>query len=326
MTLTRKTLYILIALAMVVTMMLASVMPAVFADESEPNDSAGTADALTPPSDADWGNIAPAGDIDWWVMGGASINDLVFVYIDATGSTDSTDSVLNVTANDQTTLIEDDDDGGPGLSSVVAGAIVPQAGDVYFMIREFGVPDPITPYGIYAAVLDPATDSVAETEPNDTAGTATPITLLRIVNASLPGGDAVDFFSFHASAGDVIAVSMDDDPNDDWNLFDSELDILGTDGTTVLAAGDDGSNAGNAAGAVTIPADGTYYVRASDGGGGDGDTDYRFVIHGLPYWLPPPAVPTLSQWGMIAMGLLFAALLIWSVRRRWVVSADRSAE
>ena len=39
---------------------------------------------------------------------------------------------------------------------------------------------------------------------------------------------------------------------------------------------------------------------------------------------PPTGVPTLSQWGMIAMGILFAAFLIWSVRRRWVVSADRS--
>jgi len=39
---------------------------------------------------------------------------------------------------------------------------------------------------------------------------------------------------------------------------------------------------------------------------------------------PPSAVPTLSQWGMIAMGLLFAAFLVWSVRRRWVVGAGKS--
>ena len=34
-------------------------------------------------------------------------------------------------------------------------------------------------------------------------------------------------------------------------------------------------------------------------------------------------VPTLSQWGMIGMAILFAALLIWSIRRRWLVSASR---
>jgi hypothetical protein len=43
------------------------------------------------------------------------------------------------------------------------------------------------------------------------------------------------------------------------------------------------------------------------------------------YVLPPPsAVPTVSQWGMIGMGILLAAALIWSVRRRWVVSASKS--
>ena len=35
-------------------------------------------------------------------------------------------------------------------------------------------------------------------------------------------------------------------------------------------------------------------------------------------------VPTMSLWGMIAMGILLTALLIWSVRRRWVVSAGNS--
>jgi len=43
---------------------------------------------------------------------------------------------------------------------------------------------------------------------------------------------------------------------------------------------------------------------------------------------PPPAppirVPTISQWGMIAMGILLAAALVWSVRRRWIVSAGKS--
>ena len=43
------------------------------------------------------------------------------------------------------------------------------------------------------------------------------------------------------------------------------------------------------------------------------------------YELPSPsAVPTLSQWGMIAMGIILATALVWAVRRRWVVSAGKS--
>jgi len=37
---------------------------------------------------------------------------------------------------------------------------------------------------------------------------------------------------------------------------------------------------------------------------------------------PPAAVPTLLQWGLIGMALLFTAVLIRSVRRRWIVNAD----
>jgi len=40
--------------------------------------------------------------------------------------------------------------------------------------------------------------------------------------------------------------------------------------------------------------------------------------------IPTTKVPTVSQWGMIGMAILFAALLIWSVRRRWLVNANRS--
>jgi len=38
---------------------------------------------------------------------------------------------------------------------------------------------------------------------------------------------------------------------------------------------------------------------------------------------PPPGIPTLSQWGMIGMAVLFGAVLIWFVRRRWVINASK---
>ena len=39
---------------------------------------------------------------------------------------------------------------------------------------------------------------------------------------------------------------------------------------------------------------------------------------------PPSPVPTLSQWGMIGMAIVLAAFLVWSIRRRWLVSTDKS--
>jgi len=34
-------------------------------------------------------------------------------------------------------------------------------------------------------------------------------------------------------------------------------------------------------------------------------------------------IPTTSEWGMIAMGILFATALVWSVRKKWVTSTDK---
>ena len=54
----------------------------------------------------------------------------------------------------------------------------------------------------------------------------------------------------------------------------------------------------------------------------EGD-DYspRLVV---TYYVPPTSVPTMSQWGMIGMAIVLAAFLVWSVRRRLVISAGKS--
>jgi parallel beta-helix repeat protein len=75
----------------------------------------------------------------------------------------------------------------------------------------------------------------------------------------------------------------------------------------------------------TVDTDQRGYPRPIDG-------DYDSIADcdvGAYEYIPPPLpspspVPTLSQWGMIGMCILLAAALVWSVRRRWIVSADKS--
>jgi len=43
----------------------------------------------------------------------------------------------------------------------------------------------------------------------------------------------------------------------------------------------------------------------------------------VTYGYTTTSVPTMSQWGMIGMGILLAAFLVWSVRRRWVTGAGK---
>jgi len=250
--------------------------------ETEPNDTAGTANTV---ADGDFmvADISPAGDVDYFSNGGNAIQDLVFAATVTAGGTSGSDSQLNVYANDGTTLIEFDDDSGPGLASCVAGGVAPQAGDVFFAVNEYNNDGEITPYEMHQVVA-PATAAISEVEPNDDAGTATPITTV-FVNGSLSAVAAdTDFFSFPANAGDIMEVIVDEDPDVNGASPDTELDLLDTDGSTVLAAGDDNSgNDNNCAGSAVAPSTGTYYVRIGDGALGD-DLTYRFtvVVNGGP--------------------------------------------
>jgi hypothetical protein len=66
----------------------------------------------------------------------------------------------------------------------------------------------------------------------------------------------------------------------------------------------------------------TYYyvVRAEDAvGNEDSNGVERSVTLAVK---PPPAVPTTSRWGVTGMIILFGALLVWTVRRRGLVSVS----
>jgi hypothetical protein len=62
------------------------------------------------------------------------------------------------------------------------------------------------------------------------------------------------------------------------------------------------------------------------------DGDYDSIANcdvGAYEYEPPPLptpspVPTISQWGMIGMGMVLAVALVWSIRRRWVVRTSES--
>ncbi|MCZ7651960.1 MAG: proprotein convertase P-domain-containing protein [Thermoanaerobaculia bacterium] len=155
------------------------------------------------------------------------------------------------------------------LAPLAASASVPQ-----FEIVEIsptlgldavpGKAAPEVPGGSLAleSVPDPA--FLHEVEPNGTSGTATPIpgSSARILANVYPAAD-VDFFSFTAAAGDRVYAATQ-------TLFDasasgdSVLDLLGTDGSTVLESdNNDGTfNASSSSIAGTaIPAAGTYFLR-----------------------------------------------------------------
>jgi len=249
-------------------------------EESEPNDNTSEANLIRH-GEAGNGAIGSVGDSDMWRTDGVEAGDLVFAYVDTQDSTVSLDSHFEVVSNDGSSFIETDGEDGPGDSSAVAGAVVTESGSVYYRVMESFNDDEISDYTLYQAVFDPA-DVNAEQEPNDDAGTANGI------SASIMTGEAdgIDYFQFRAVSGSSIVAILDNEPQDNGSFLDSILRIYDTDGTTSLAMGDNfpAVTSANAAGAVTAPTTGIYYVTVEDGGLAAG-SDYRLavLVNGVPY-------------------------------------------
>lgn len=114
-------------------------------------------------------------------------------------------------------------------------------------------------------VTAPGTFSTVESEPNGTAATANRIggAAFRVRGDIYPNAD-IDFFAFYANAGErVHAAVMTGSGQGGTN---STLDLIGTDGTTIIETDlDDGSfatTASNIAGR-TVPSSGIYYLRVT---------------------------------------------------------------
>ncbi|MBK8268076.1 MAG: thrombospondin type 3 repeat-containing protein [Planctomycetes bacterium] len=253
--------------------------------EAEPNNGFATASPLSP-GNPYVSNIGVVGDIDWYTAPGAVAGHLVFAFADSQGSSASDDITL-WTIDNALAVTDFDTGSGPGHSSVIAGRAVTVAGNQYLVTAESSGAAVITPYVLYYSMVDPA-DAIAEVEPNDSVGQAEFISG-PMVTGTVSGID-VDVFAFEALAGQAIVVICDDDPDDDGVNTDTGLQIIDSDGVTILATGDNiSSNEGNAAGTAMAAATGTYYLRIINGAAFD--DDYRFVIlvDGEPAQAPPPA-------------------------------------
>lgn len=106
-------------------------------------------------------------------------------------------------------------------------------------------------------------DMIQESEPNNTAAQANPLGNNVVVLGNIyPNGDN-DYYSFTANAGDrVYAATMTSFSANSSN--DSNMDILDTDGVTVLENDNDNGSVGSLSSSIagtTLPAAGTYYIR-----------------------------------------------------------------
>jgi hypothetical protein len=234
------------------------------------NGAGSVAPAISPPGDEDWYSFtAPAGAKVW-------------AYVDTGGTqgpgATSRDSGLTLFAANGTTVIEEDDDDGSGndcgptlepegLASAIAGRMLIEGGTYYLRVKAFDTNQIIDPYKLFVVVT--TTPAVPETEPNDIPGFAnalvTAATPIAERSAQISTADDVDIYSLVAPSNSLFYISADADPERDGTRMDVVLELLGTDGTTVLFTADSSSAETNAAEAFCfrLTQAGRYFVRVT---------------------------------------------------------------
>ncbi len=142
---------------------------------------------------------------------------------------------------------------------------------------------------------------VPESEPNDDAAGADPVTLGdRATGEVNPAGD-VDYYVFTVMAGTILGIDVD--AADCGSPLDATLELFDTDGLTSLAFNDDRAFSLDSRIRFNIDVTGDYFVaiRGSGGGGGPG---FFYTIN-FNTLTPGPGDPTTlfasgfqGPWGM----------------------------
>jgi hypothetical protein len=245
--------------------------------ETEPNDTSGTATALTfTPTAITTAAINPGGDIDFYTFTAAA-GSKVWIETDTGGTQNagatSRDTVVDLLAADGTTVIENDDDDGTGnggdgtietgLASLIAGRTLTAGGTYFIRVQAFSATGIINPYRLFVSLTNVA--ATAEVEANDTAATANVANSSALRSGAIGVAGDVDYYSVSANAGDTIFFPVDADPERDGTGTDLVVEFRSP--ADVLLLSVDSSITGSLANPAaeganfTVSTAGTYFVK-----------------------------------------------------------------
>jgi uncharacterized repeat protein (TIGR01451 family) len=251
--------------------------------EIEPNGTIATAGEAVCGTE---GSIAPAGDVDVFLLGMPAPDSRVFAIVDGAAG-NSTDFDLRVTT--ETDTLEYDD-----LNNDTAfGTVAPNVSGTrlngapsYLRVSHYSPAAQAEPYRLYASVEPPLSRATPEIEPDDTIATATR-GANEYYSGTLSGAGDVDVFALTAAAGEVIEIGLDLDPMRNSTPFNGSLALLDASGSTLVLVNDSSFTSSVAAGSGTVSAStpyspaealvyrtrvaGAYYARVAWSSGFPGD-------------------------------------------------------
>lgn len=270
---------------------LLAINPVVF-EEVESNNTTGTANTLSIASNATQSVVGriSAGDADYFkftVPAGAK----VWAYTDTGAarnvSGSSNDTVLTLFSTNGTTSLFSGDDGAQSnggddtvestRGSLVPGVTVASAGTYFLRVTAFSSSGVVDPYKLFVSITTGGAtfESFTSNGTSSTAETIDPASPLR--GGSITSAD-VDYYSFHADAGDQVVVYLDANPLRLSNTDQMNLGMYGPFATSLMSSvqSSSGSTKGTAIN-LRLTTSGTYYVRLSKPPT-SADVDYSLLV------------------------------------------------
>jgi len=224
------------------------------ADTYEPDDTPVQANPISTDGSAQTHNFHYAGDNDWVEFSATAGTSYL---IETLNLGASSDTYMYLYETDATTLIDQDDDGGPGLASRIEWT-APSNSNYYVKVRHFNsdTHGPDTSYDLQ--ITDTGCVGGDSYEPDNAASLANPIATDGSTQTHdfFCAGDS-DWVSFSAVAGiNYVLETLNLGSNSDTYVY-----LYGTDAATIIDQDDDGGPGLASRIEWTAPASGTYYVR-----------------------------------------------------------------
>ncbi|MFC7774886.1 T9SS type A sorting domain-containing protein [Flavobacterium sp. GCM10027622] len=236
-------------------------LPTVTEVDGVSNDSPALAVAITTlPAKVKGSIYNPFTDVDYYSFS-AQAGDKIFANCMTSFSPGNQDAILTLFASDGVTVIETDNDDGSisTLSPSIAGAVIPSSGTYYIRVTGNSTSAGIRPYILYLNAVRGA--ATPEVEPNDVAGSATPMSGNMLVSGSLSSPTDADIYSMSLTAGETVFISLDLDPERDATTWNGQVlfGVFGSGNTSFVVNDASTTSPNSEALPFTVLNSGTYY-------------------------------------------------------------------
>jgi cysteine-rich repeat protein len=253
----------------------ASLTQAFVEADTEPNDNAGSSQALKA-VDLVTGTVV-SGDPDWFLTSGRTAEE-VYAYVDGFNDTE-----LNLYSSFNPLIpFASDSDSGPGLDPAIAGVTLPVMSNEFMYLEVDSNSGNSAGYTLHSYVADPSKFQ-DEVEPNDSVAAAEPIAMPK-VRGSIGALGEQDWFSFPAKNGDAIALIVNNDRLGN-GVVRSHISLHNNIGGQLAIGSTSTSDSGSAANAIagTATYDGMFAVRVQSASPNvSGEYEFVVLVDGRP--------------------------------------------